>query len=159
MQYRNKTELNYLDENGALKPVFELAYLGASFDPLKIKSRVEIINGILSRPIDGLNIVTTHQADEVQFYGWESPIRTHEDGTGYIFFMPVAMDAEDWIFAGGHKIKLRLGGVYALNDSLPHGTHGKGRVVASFLGSVPESTAKNLDHLNDVVRRFKESCF
>jgi len=151
--------LNYLDERGALKPVFELALLGASFDQAKVGARVEMINNLLSRPIDGLNIVTTHQTDEVQFYGWESPIRPHEDGTGYIFFMPISMDSEDWIFTGGHKIKLKLGGVYAMNDSLPHGTYGKGRVVAAFLGSVPESTASNQDYLNDVVRRFKASCF
>lgn len=151
--------MNYLDEKGALKPVFELALLGDSFDQTKIGSKVGMINNILARPIDGLNIVTTHQSDEVQFYGWESPIRPHEDGTGYIFFMPLSMDSEDWIFAGGQKIKLALGGVYAMNDALPHSTQGKGRVVAAFLGSVCEKTVKNQDYLNDVVRRFKESCF
>lgn len=146
-------------EAGAPKAIIELAQLGTAFNQDKIKASIGVINNILNRPIQGLNIVTTSQSDNVQFYGWQSPIASHADGTGYIFFMPISMQNEDTLIAGTQKVRLQLGAVYALNDAVAHSTVGKGNVVAAFLGSATAAQVNDPAYVADVVRRMKESSF
>ena len=146
-------------ETGAPKAIIELAQLGEVFDQDNVKQSVKVINNILNRPISGLNIVTTSQSDNIQFYGWKSPIAIHTDGTGYIIFMPISMENEDTLIAGAQKVRLQLGTVYALNDAVAHSTVGKGNVVAAFIGSATAAQVNDPAYVADVVRRMKESCF
>lgn len=153
--------MNFLDENGAVKPVFKLAELGAGFKDAYVRGHVNTIKGILSRPIEGHNIVTTgNDVEGVQFYGWGSPVSPHVDGTGFIFLMPIDMDSEDWLIAGNERIKLELGSIYGLNDTVQHSTEGNGRVVAVFTGSVTEDRIKtDRLYLQSVIDSFKRACF
>lgn len=151
--------MSNLDKDGMLKPIFKVAELGASFDESKTHAVTGMISDILSRPIEGLNIVTTHQTDDVQFYGWKSPIKRHTDGTGYIFFMPIFIESPDLVFAGAHSERMALGTVYALDDAIEHGTVGNGRIVAAFWGSATAEQAIDQSYLDDIARRIKESCF
>lgn len=139
--------------------IIEIADLGIDFDQDKINPSIEAIQGVLNRPISGLNIVTTNQGDNVQFYGWQSPIATHADNTGYIFFMPLSMQNEDTLIAGEQKVRLKRGVIYALNDAVPHSTVGKGNVIAAFVGSATSEQMKDVTYVLDVVRRIKEKCF
>lgn len=153
--------MNFLDQNGAVKSAFKIAEIGTDFKQAYVKGHVNAIKGVLSRPIEGLNIVVTgNNVDGVQFYGWGSPVEPHIDDTGYIFFMPIHMDSEDWLIAGNEKIKLELGSVYALDDAIQHSTQGNGHVVAAFIGSVTADYIKNNPgYLETVVKEFKKACF
>lgn len=153
--------MSFINQNGAVKSAFKIADLGTDFKKDSIKGCVNAIKSILSRPIDGLNVIGTGSGvDGVQFYGWGSPVAAHTDDTGYIFFMPIHMDSEDWLISGNEKIKLELGSVYALNDAVLHSTQGNGHVVAASIGSVTEDYIKNNPgYLETVVKEFKKACF
>ena len=90
---------------------------------------------ILKRPISGLNILTTRSTQQLEFYGWQAPIDVHKDGSGIIFFMPYYMDHEEHICTDSERIKLEVGGVYMLDDTVEHYTEGDGYTLAMFCGS------------------------
>lgn len=90
---------------------------------------------ILKRPINGLNILTTRSTQQREFYGWQSPIDVHKDGSGIMFFMPYFMDHEEYLCTESERVSLELGGVYMLNDTVEHYTEGDGYTLALFCGS------------------------
>lgn len=98
------------------------------------------IQAVLNKPIaeDKLNIVTTGPQKDAQIYGWKSPIREHTDDTGYFFFMPIHMDAEDSLVINGQTMPLQLNNLYLVDDRISHSTVGQGNTVALFSGSYTE---------------------
>lgn len=139
------------------KPFFEVGKVGEDFGQ-EVMQSAAVIKQVLSRPIDGLNIVTTHPSktlDDIQLYGWKSPVRTHTDATGYIFFVPLEIESNDYLQVGTETHQLEVGMLYALDDYFPHSTAGLGKVVAAFYGSVPrESISRPL--LNEVLKAFQD---
>lgn len=152
--------MKHLDQKGVLKNLFQVAQLGTSFDP-KLDGVISAVSNLLDRPIEGCSIVTTNQSTKVQFYGWKSPIDWHQDRTGIIFLMPLYIEkGVDYLSVGNRKLRLQLGGVYALNDRESHATIGEGKVVAAFYGSFePEEIVKNPLIMDHIVEKLKESCF
>ena len=152
--------MNHLDHNNQLKPLFKVGQLDAPLSP-SLRGPLEVVSELLDRPIDGFNIVTTNGSTGVQTYGWKSPIKMHTDGTGYIFLMPLKIHGPfDYLVAGEHRLKLRVGGIYALNDLVEHCTMGTSKVIAAFQGSFDAATIlETPDFLENIVQKFKENCF
>ena len=93
---------------------------------------------ILNRPTDGhVNIVGTGMgSDSVQVYGWQSPVASHTDNTGFIFFMPITCESgKDHLVCEAGEFELQIGNLYLLDASKPHSTIGTGNVTALFMGS------------------------
>lgn len=151
--------MSNLNQSGAYASVFKIGQLGTTFNP-KLDMAIGTVLNILSRPIDGHNIVTTCPTDDMQVYGWGSPIPMHKDGTGYIFFMPMRIDGSpDYIIANGTKIKLEVGGVYGLDDAVNHATEGDGYVVAAFYGSYQSDEILRPGFMENMLQQFRENCF
>lgn len=151
---------NKFDLHGALKPLFKVAQLGTTFNP-KHDGVAKAVCSLLDRPLEDYNIVTTKPLNTVQFYGWKSPIGKHSDNTGYVFFMPMHIEDEtDYIIVANRKLKLEIGGIYAMNDAVQHATKGRGKVVAAFYGSFsPDQVENDPALLEKVVQKFKEHCY
>lgn len=98
------------------------------------------ISRILDRPISGgVNIVGTSDSKEVQIYGWQSPVATHTDNTGYMFFMPIVIPSgTDQLIYEDQTLDLEVGHLYLMDDSKPHSTIGLGNVISLFVGSFKE---------------------
>lgn len=151
--------MSNLNQSGAYASVFKIGQLGTTFNP-KLDMAIGTVLNILSRPIDGHNIVTTCPMDDMQVYGWGSPIPMHKDGTGYIFFMPMRIDGSpDYVIANGTKIKLEVGGVYCLDDAVDHATEGTGHVVAAFYGSYSDDEISTPRFMKNMLHKFQEKCF
>lgn len=111
---------------------------------------------VLNTPIDGLNIITTNQTRDVEMYGWQSPIKNHVDGVGYIFFMPFMIAEHDTLKLGDMEVELKVGDVVCFNDCVPHETLGKGNVLALFRG--PYHSHEINDGLkHDIVASFHQA--
>lgn len=151
---------NKFDLHGALKPLFKVAQLGKKFDTEHDAVTSAVID-LLDRKQTEHNIVTTKPLNAIQFYGWQSPIGRHIDSTGYIFFMPMFIENEiDYIIVGNRKLRLEIGGIYAMNDAVEHATKGTGKVVAAFYGSFSADQVENDPALLEkVVQKFKEHCY
>lgn len=151
--------MSNLNQSGAYASVFNVGHLGTSFHP-KLDTAINVVMNVLSRPIDGNNIVNTCPSGDMQIYGWGSPIPMHTDGTGYIFFMPLRIDGQsDHIISNGIKIKLEIGTVYGLDDAQNHATEGKGCVVAAFFGSYSKDEIHQKGFMANMLQKFKEACF
>lgn len=158
--------MDIFDSNAKIKQVFlveTVPTISTTLLPI-----ISTVNQILHKDLPGLNIITTAQSDHIQYYGWKSPITEHQDNTGYIFFMPINMESEDYLLVEKptndpkvkktERIKLEVGTIYALNDQIPHSTEGDGRVVAAFLGPVHKKFITEDYLLNVVLPKFTEAC-
>lgn len=124
----------------------------------KIIHKVHCVTDVLDRPIaeHRLNILgTNHPCESVQTYGWKSPIRSHTDDTGCIFFMPIYMESgTDTLVCGDTQIPLELGHLYLLDDNVMHSTIGAGNVVSLFYGAV-DAEYLNEQLYKEVFEKFK----
>lgn len=158
--------MEFFDSNDKLKQVFVVGAVPTISTTLL--PVISIVKQILDRDLSGLNIITTTQSDQIQSYGWKSPLAEHQDNSGYIFFMPIYIESEDFLLVEKptddpkvketERIKLEVGTIYALNDRIPHSTEGNGRVVAAFLGAVNKKFITEDYLLRTVLPKFTEAC-
>lgn len=122
-----------------------------------VLNSIDRIREVLSRSIDGLNIVgTSHPYFGVQVYGWQSPLPDHIDKTGYVFIMPIHISTgTDRIICADTKCDLKVGNLYLLDDKRPHRTEGNGSVIALFMGSY-KAKALNDDLYQRIFNQFAE---
>ncbi|EPU0939626.1 hypothetical protein ACVULL_003583 [Acinetobacter baumannii] len=148
--------MEIFDSEGKLNKVFVVGHvdvISSTLQPI-----ITSVQKVLSKDLPGLNIITTNQSEHVQFYGWKSPIAEHADDTGYIFFMPIDLESDDYLIVDEQRIKLDKGTIYALDDRVPHSTEGDGRVVAAFLGTVHKKLISKEYLVKNVLPKFKEAC-
>ncbi|WP_454667836.1 hypothetical protein [Acinetobacter calcoaceticus] len=158
--------MEIFDSNAKLKQVFVVGTVPTISTTLL--PVISTVNQILHKDLPGLNIITTTQSEHIQYYGWKSPIDEHQDNSGYIFFMPINMESEDYLLVEKptndpkvkekERIKLEVGTIYAVNDRIPHSTEGNGRVVAAFLGPVHPKFITEDYLLNTVIPKFTDAC-
>lgn len=127
-----------------------------------VRAIIHQVNGVLIKPIDGLNVITTKQTGDVEFYGWASPVAPHVDGSGYIFICPIYKEyADDTLIVNGIGVNLQVGQVYLVDDQYEHSTKGNGHVVAMFKGAykkedlTPELIASVVDDFRKIAFDFE----
>lgn len=121
----------------------------------KVRYFIHKINNVLAEPIDGLNIVSTHQSRQLEFYGWGSPVKPHVDGSGIIFFCPIYCEfPNEEIRAGDTRLPIEVGNIYMLNDNIEHETFGEGHTISMFLGpyNVNDISSELIEHVTNVFR-------
>jgi len=117
------------------------------------------ICSILNRPIDkdALNIVGTalNRKEVVQIYGWKSPIQSHVDNTGLMFFMPIYIaEGSEILVYNDQEIQMQVGTMYLIDDSIKHHTVGGDNVVALFKGSFTQDEITD-ELFNQVMQDFE----
>ena len=107
----------------------------------QLLNSIKRMKSVLDRTISkqSLNIIgTSHPYNDVQLYGWKSPVALHKDKTGFIFFMPIEIVGSDTLIDQEQQIELQVGHLYLLDDRKLHGTLGSGNVISLFMGSYQE---------------------
>ena len=123
----------------------------------EIKKKISEVRAVLNKdfPDNQLNIIGTSNCSDVQIYGWKSPVPMHCDGTGYILFMPISINSNDFLIDHENKLELKVGSLYLLDDRKLHGTLGLGNVVSLFMGSFHQKQL-NEELYQSVFHQFKD---
>lgn len=132
--------------NSSIKPLEVVGFIDTSNMNGIANSRIDATKMFLEKHVEGLNIINTEQTRRPEYYGWYSPVPQHVDNTGFIYFIPFYIESKDVLVVDGIETELQVGAVYRLNDSVPHGSLGDGRVAALFNGSYSaEEITESLD--------------